>query len=181
MNLIKFLFPFIFLMIYSFFSDSSPACLPDLLTVYTPSRQLCSSAEIQILHIPHVGTKIFWPMLISCVPKERNSLPSDIRYIQSSQALKIALKNCLYKHTRSDFKFCLLPLPPPPPPLTFLLCTSMWCVFVCMYVCAREGVVCTEYFVYKLFLRFYVYIFVDLVKSNVLTCASEILQYINYC
>ena len=38
-----------------------------------------------------------------------------------------------------------------------------------------------EYFVYKLFFRFYVYVFVDLVKSNVFTCAGEILQYRNDC
>ena len=39
------------------FSDSSPACHSDLLTVYTPSRQLRSSADTRILRIPHVRTK----------------------------------------------------------------------------------------------------------------------------
>ena len=123
-------------MIYSFFSDSSPACLPDLLTMYTPSRQLCSSAEIQILHIPYLRTKTFWPVLIYCVPKERNFLPSDIHYIQSSQALKIALINCLYKQHKKWLQVLSSSFAPPPLlPLTFLLCTSVWCIFVCMHVC----------------------------------------------
>ena len=38
------------------FSDSSPAHLSGLLTVYTPSRQLRSSADKQLLRIPHVKT-----------------------------------------------------------------------------------------------------------------------------
>ena len=44
---------------HNFFSDSSPAYFSDLLTVYTPFRQLRSSADTWILHIPHVRTKTF--------------------------------------------------------------------------------------------------------------------------
>ena len=40
-----------------FFSGSSPAYFSDLFTVYTPSRQLRSSADTWILYIPHVRTK----------------------------------------------------------------------------------------------------------------------------
>ena len=41
------------------FSDSPPAYLSDLLTVYTPSRQLRSSADTRTLRVPHVKTKTF--------------------------------------------------------------------------------------------------------------------------
>ena len=41
---------------YSYFC-SSPACFSDLLTVYTPSGQLCSAADTQILCMPHFRTK----------------------------------------------------------------------------------------------------------------------------
>ena len=41
------------------FSDAAPACFSDILSVYTPSRQLRSSADTRILHIPHVQTKTF--------------------------------------------------------------------------------------------------------------------------
>ena len=43
----------------NFFSDSSPVHLSDLLSVYTPSRQLRSSADTRTLCIPHVKTKTF--------------------------------------------------------------------------------------------------------------------------
>ena len=42
---------------HNFFSDSSPAYLSDLLTVYTSSRQLCSSADTRTLCILHVKTR----------------------------------------------------------------------------------------------------------------------------
>ena len=35
----------------------------DLLTVYTPSRQIRSSVDTQIFRIPHVKTKTLWPTL----------------------------------------------------------------------------------------------------------------------
>ena len=44
---------------HNFFSNSSPAYFSDLLTVYTPSRQLRSSADERTLRIPHVRTKPF--------------------------------------------------------------------------------------------------------------------------
>ena len=43
----------------NFFSDSSPVHLSDLLSVYTPSRQLRSSADTRTLRIPQVKTKTF--------------------------------------------------------------------------------------------------------------------------
>ena len=44
---------------HSFFSDSSSAYLSDLFTVYTPSRQLCSSADTRTFCIPHIKSKTF--------------------------------------------------------------------------------------------------------------------------
>ena len=42
---------------HNFFSDSSPDYLSDLLTVYTPSRQLRSSTDTWTLHIPILEQK----------------------------------------------------------------------------------------------------------------------------
>ena len=42
---------------HNFFSDSSPDYLSELLIVYTPSKQLRSSAYTRILRIPHTRTK----------------------------------------------------------------------------------------------------------------------------
>ena len=44
---------------HNLFSDSSPAYFSDLLTVYTLSKQLRSSADTRILRIPHFRTKTF--------------------------------------------------------------------------------------------------------------------------
>ena len=83
---------------HNFFSDSSPAYLSDPLTVYTPSRQLRSSADTRSLRIPHVKTQTFGRRSFSySAPKQWNSLPSDNRHIQSSHAFKTALKTHLYK------------------------------------------------------------------------------------
>ena len=84
---------------HSFLSDSSPAYFSDLLTVYIPSRQLRSSADTQILRIPHARTYPFCQRCFSfCAPKKWNSLPSDIHHIQTSYAFKTVLKTHLYKH-----------------------------------------------------------------------------------
>ena len=75
------------LLLYSF-----PANQFDLLSVYTPSastssRQICSSADTEILHITHVRTKTFWPTLFLLLfNKAMDYFPfwqSDIHLIQS--------------------------------------------------------------------------------------------------
>ena len=82
---------------HSFFSDSCPAHFSDL-TVHTPSGQLCSNADTQVLSIHHVRTKTFGERCFSCcAPKQWNWLPSDVRRIQSSHAFKTALNTHLYK------------------------------------------------------------------------------------
>ena len=83
---------------HNFFSDLSPAYLSGLLTVYTHSRQLSSSADTWTLHIPHVNTKTLGQCSFSySAPKQWNSLPLDIRHIQSSHTFKTALNSHLYK------------------------------------------------------------------------------------
>ena len=121
-----------------------------------------------------------------CAPKQWNSLPSVIRHIQSSHAFKTGLKTHLLQYnqyyTAGDFKFCLLPfapLIPIPHPLPTL------CYIPPVHVCVCTGVLCEVYNIVFIlfFLRFYVDIFVDLLKRNVFTLVSEILCYRNgrYC
>ena len=71
---------------HNFFSYSSLASFPDHLTVYTSSRQLCSSAETWILCIPHVTTKTFGKRCFSYyAPKQCCSFLSDIHRIMPSK------------------------------------------------------------------------------------------------
>ena len=53
---------------HSFFSDTAPVYLSDLLHDYSPSRQLRSSSDSRTLHIPHIRTETFgqrsFPMLL---------------------------------------------------------------------------------------------------------------------
>ena len=79
---------------HNFFTDSSPAYLSDLLTVYTPSRQPRSSSDTRTLRIPNVKTETFCQRSFSySAPKQWNSLPSDIHL----HAFKMMLKTGLYK------------------------------------------------------------------------------------
>ena len=77
--------------------DSSPACLPDLLTVYTHSQ---SQAALLLCRLRYFASLIFKTFgqcsFCYCAPKPQNSLPSDICHMQSSQALKTELKDHLY-------------------------------------------------------------------------------------
>ena len=101
---------------HNFFSDSAPAYLCDILTVYIPSRQLRSYAHALILRIPPVRTKTFGQHCFTCcAPKQRNSLPSDIRHIQFSYNY-YAFKTRLYKQYNNklfQIKKCLRTCIPP--------------------------------------------------------------------
>ena len=89
---------------HNFFSDSAPAYLSDVLTVYIPSRQLRSYAHARILRIPPVRTKTFGQHCFTCcAPKQRNSLPSAIRHIQFSYNY-YAFKTRLYKKYNKLFQ-----------------------------------------------------------------------------
>ena len=83
---------------HSFFSDTAPVYLSDLLHVYSPSRQVHSSSDKRTLHIPHIKTKTFGHRSISnATPSVWNSLPCEIRHIQSTTAFKTALGTPLFK------------------------------------------------------------------------------------
>ena len=83
---------------HSFFSDTAPVYLSDLLHVHSPLRQLCSSSDSRTLHIPHTKTKTFGHRLFShAAPSIWNSLPHEIRHIQSATAFITALKTHLFK------------------------------------------------------------------------------------
>ena len=81
---------------HSFFSDTAPVYLSDLLRVYSPSRQLGSSSDSRTLSIPHIKT--FGHCSFShATPSVWNSLPHEIGHIQSTIAFRTALKTHLFK------------------------------------------------------------------------------------
>ena len=83
---------------HSFFSDTAHVYLSDLLRVYPPSRQLRSLSDSRTPRIPHIKTKTFGYRSFSlAAPSVWNSLPHDIRHIQSVTAFKTALKTHLFK------------------------------------------------------------------------------------
>ena len=68
------------------------------LRVYSPSTQLRSSSDSRTLRIPHIKTGTLGHRSFShAVPSVWNSLPHDIRHIQSVTAFKTALKTHLFK------------------------------------------------------------------------------------
>ena len=79
-------------------SGTAPVYLSDLISVYSPSRQLCSSFDSRTLRIPHIKTKTFGHRSFShAAPSVWNSLPHDIRHIRSVTSFKTALKTHLFK------------------------------------------------------------------------------------
>ena len=83
---------------HSFFSDAAPVYLSDLLRFYSPLRQLRSSSYSRTLRIPHIKTKTSGHRSFShAASSVWNSLPHDIRHIQSVTAFKAALKTYLFK------------------------------------------------------------------------------------
>ena len=83
---------------HNFFSDSCPSYLTELLSVYSPTRQLRSSADTRVLSVPTTRTKTFGERSFSfCAAKQWNSLPLHIRSIQTTKSFKTALKTHLFK------------------------------------------------------------------------------------
>ena len=74
------------------FSNSSPAYISELLTVYTRSRQLRSATNTIILKVPYTKTKSFGQRSSFGSPTQWNSLPCGIRHVTSTPSSKIALK-----------------------------------------------------------------------------------------
>jgi hypothetical protein len=82
---------------HNYFSGSAPNYFNDLLSVYTPSRQLRSSADTRTFSIPKVRTKSYGERSFSfCGPKQWNSLPLYLRNIRSTQSFKKTLKTHLF-------------------------------------------------------------------------------------
>ena len=82
----------------SVFMALSSVYLSELLRVYSPSRQLRSSSDSRTLRIQHIKTKTFGQRSFShAAPSVWNSLPYEIRHIQSTTAFETALKTHLFK------------------------------------------------------------------------------------
>ena len=91
---------------HSFLSDIALVYLSDLLCVYSQSRQLRSSSDSRTLRILHIKTKTFgYCSFFHAAPSVWNSLPHEIRHIQSATAFKTALKTHLFR-----FYLCYLNL-----------------------------------------------------------------------
>ena len=83
---------------FNTFTNSSPVCIAQLLTVYTPSRHIRSSSDIRTLCIPFVKTKSFCQRAFSFTgPSEWNLLPYGLRHYKSSPAFETALKTHLFR------------------------------------------------------------------------------------
>ena len=74
-----------------------PIYLSDLLSVYTPKRNLRSSSDNRILCIPKLRTNTFGHRSFSfAAPTIWNFLPSELRHADSIQKFKLALKTHLF-------------------------------------------------------------------------------------
>ena len=74
-------------------TSTGPVYFSNLPKIYTPSRQLRSSADIRILCIPSVSTKSYGERSFSyTAPTLWNTLPKDIRISQSVSSFRSALK-----------------------------------------------------------------------------------------
>ena len=83
---------------HAFFCNTAPSYLSDLLSVYSPSRELRSSADTRILRIPHIKTNAFGKRSFShAAPSVWNTLPRELRYLDSPISFKAALKTHLFK------------------------------------------------------------------------------------
>ena len=108
-------------------SSSTPACLSDLLHLYSPSRSLRSSADTRLLKIPLYTCKTKGDLAFSYFgPSVWNSLPLHIR-----NATTIDTFNLFYKPTSSTSKNLINSHLPD------LLCVSVCvvCDVVCECVC----------------------------------------------
>ena len=83
---------------FNFFSGSSPSYISDLLSVYTPSRQLRSSSDHRLLCIPRIRSRTYGERTFSFrAATQWNSLPFDLRHSETLPSFKRALKTYLFK------------------------------------------------------------------------------------
>ena len=82
---------------YKALNDLAPTYVRDLLTPYTPPRQLRSSSK-DLLSIPHFNLKTYGARSFSvAAPTLWNTLPSDIKNSSSVSLFKHELKTFLFK------------------------------------------------------------------------------------
>ena len=80
---------------FNTFTNSSPVCIAQLPSVYTPSRHIRSSSDIRI---PFVKSKSFGERAFSFTgPSKWNLLPYGLRHSESSPAFETALKTHLFR------------------------------------------------------------------------------------
>ena len=85
---------------FNAFTNSSPVYIAQLLSVYTPSRHLCSSLDTHSLRIPFVNTKSFDQKAFSFTGATQwNFLPHGLWHSESSPAFKTGLKTHLFRST----------------------------------------------------------------------------------
>eukprot|EP00745_Piridium_sociabile_P004237 TRINITY_DN12507_c0_g1_i3.p1 TRINITY_DN12507_c0_g1~~TRINITY_DN12507_c0_g1_i3.p1 ORF type:complete len:128 (-),score=15.14 TRINITY_DN12507_c0_g1_i3:89-472(-) len=78
-------------------ASSGPQYLSDLISIYTPSRELRSSADTRVLQIPSVRTKTYGQRSFSFQgPSVWNKLPLSLRHSTSLQSFKRDLKTHLF-------------------------------------------------------------------------------------
>ena len=79
-------------------AGTSPCYLSELLSIYTPGRQLRSSSDTRSLCIPPTRTVSFGQRAFSVsAPTVWNTLPRELRYCKSISAFKTQLKTFLFK------------------------------------------------------------------------------------
>ena len=83
---------------FRFFDNSLPAYLSRSLSLYEPSRTLRSSSESRLFAIPITSLKSTEARAFSSsAPKVWNSLPADLRNLQTLSLFKSRLKTYLFK------------------------------------------------------------------------------------
>ena len=123
---------------HSFSLGLSPIYLSDLLLVYTPKRNLCSSSDNIILCIPKLRTKTFGHRSFSFAASTIwNSLLSELRHTDCIQKFKLALKSHLFWkfHTRHITKKIFLNFN------HYISSTS-----TCVRMCDCESFTCDNYY-----------------------------------
>ncbi|MCP3848752.1 MAG: hypothetical protein GY694_00735, partial [Gammaproteobacteria bacterium] len=87
----------ILVLCHTYFSGCLPVYLSHLLSVYTPARQLRSSSDTRLLLVPRTRTKTFGNRSFShSAPSLWNSLPYQLRHIESTETFKKTLKTHLF-------------------------------------------------------------------------------------
>ena len=86
-------------MCFSAINGSGPACLSELLNVYTPSRTLRSSSDTRMLKIQQYKRKTYGFRTFSFFgPHIWNSLPQDLRHCSTLSSFKAKLKTILFSY-----------------------------------------------------------------------------------